>query len=168
VTPSHELDKSVRTLTIIWGVYVLLVPIYLFAIPRLIGSDLRSFIPSDLHGTIRILLYLASFGLILLARRLSDSILAGRKSSSTFAAAFRHPAIHRYAAAMIAALGCFEAVALCGLVLFLMARDMTGLLLLGGVSILSMTLYRPRRDAIIETARGIETVATSSGSSTRS
>ena len=118
---------------------------------------MEALVPPDIFQILRTALYIVSFVLILCARFVSKYILSGKMNSLQNSANTSHPALPRYSTAMIIALAMSEAIAIFGLVMFIMARDTLSLYFLGAVSILSMLLYRPVRDDIVEAAKKQET-----------
>jgi F0F1-type ATP synthase membrane subunit c/vacuolar-type H+-ATPase subunit K len=150
------LDNAVKTLTVIWGSMVMSVLIYMFAIPHFIGETINIQLPPEVYQLLRTVLYVVSFGLILGARFISKYMLFGKGGSLQTTRTTSNPALPRYTTAMIMALALSEAVAIFGLVLFLMAKDIMSLYFLGAVSILSMFMYRPSREDIIEAAKNRE------------
>jgi len=159
VIADTELDKSLKILTIIWGAMVVAALIYMFVIPRLLGTDFRTSLPADTFGTLRVALYIVSCGIIIVARVLPKYILSGKAKLSQQFTINSHPAIQLYSTAMILALALSEAIAIFGLILFFLGKDTTSLYLLGTISILSMLLYRPVRQDIIDAATNLETIA---------
>jgi hypothetical protein len=156
VIDDSELDNAVKTLTMIWGSMVVSVLIYMFVIPRVIGENINIDFPAAVYPIVRTVLYVVSFGLILAARFVSKLMLSGKTNSSPNTRTASNPAIGRYATAMIMALAFSEAVGIFGLVLFLMAKDIMSLYFLGAVSILSMFMYRPSREHIVEAVKNRE------------
>jgi len=155
VIDDGELGRALKTLTVIWGSMLVSVLIYIFAIPRYVGENINALLPPEAYQMLRPALYIISVGLILGARFASKYILSGKTNlQNTRAAA--NPALQRYTTAMIIALGMSEAVAIFGLGLFIVARDTVSLYFLGAVSILSMLMYRPSRDDIVEAAKNQE------------
>ena len=153
----RELDNAVKTLTIIWGTMVLSVLIYMFVIPRFIGESINIDLPPDVYQILRAALYIVSFGLILGARVVSKLMLSGKTNFSQTTSNISNPVIGRYTTAMIMALALSEAIGIFGLVLFLIAKDTMNLYFLGVVSILSMFMYRPSREDIVDAATKQET-----------
>ena len=145
-----ELDKSLKILNVIWGAMIVAVLIYMFVIPPFLGKAYRPSLSADAFGTLRIALYIASCGVIIVARVLPKYISSGRVKLKQNTTVSSHPAIQLYTSAMILALALSEAIAIFGLVLFFLARDTASLYLLGTISILSMLLYRPVRQDIID------------------
>jgi F0F1-type ATP synthase membrane subunit c/vacuolar-type H+-ATPase subunit K len=156
VMDDGKLDNAVKTLTVIWGSMVVSVLIYMFAIPQVIGETIDIQLPPEVYQLLRTVLYIVSFGLILGARFISKYMLSGKGGSLQNTGSTSNPALPRYTTAMIMALALSEAVAIFGLVLFLMARDIMSLYFLGAVSILSMFMYRPSRENIVEGKRPIK------------
>jgi hypothetical protein len=158
VIAATELDKSLKILTVIWGAMLVAVLIYMFVIPRYLGEAFRPSFSADAFETLRVALYIASCGVIIVARVLPKYILSGKAKFSRQSTISSHPAIQLYATAMILALSLSEAIAIFGLVLFFLGRDTASLYVLGTISIFSMLLYRPVRQDIIDAATDLEMI----------
>ncbi|MDR2549313.1 MAG: hypothetical protein LBD10_03800 [Desulfobulbus sp.] len=147
---AQELDKGMVMLKTIWYALAGSLVMYVIAVPFLLGEAAAN-VTADFYGQLRLLLYAAA-GMTLavswLARRL---LLAARKPPAP-SKSRQHPVVQRYTTAMIVTLALVEAIALYGLILFLVGRNPTDLLLLSALAAAAMVFYFPKKNDLIDLA----------------
>lgn len=146
----QELEKGMSILKLIWTALTMSLIMYVFAVPMLLGKA-AAVIPDETYANLRMVMYGGAFATLIASWYLRRFILA-RKPGSTPNKSRQHPALQRYTTAMIIALAMSEAIALCGLVLYLLGSNQTDLYSLALLSAAAMTLYFPRKDDVIQLA----------------
>ncbi len=146
----QELDKGMSMLKTIWSALALSLIMYVLAVPYLLRDTPIEFSPETYAG-LRIIMYVLSFATLAASWLVRRTLLAARPSSRQNKSG-QHPAVQRYTTAMIVALAMTEAIAIYGLILFLLGKNHTDLYLLTGFSAAGMTLYYPRREEVVSLA----------------
>jgi len=151
---AQELDRALVMLKTIWYALAGSLVMYVIAIPFFLrGRELA--LAAETYEELRVLLYLVA-GLTLAAswpaRRL---LLTGKASPLTkkTSRSRQHPVIQRYTTAMIVALAMCEAIAIYGLVLFLLGKNQIDLALFTALAAAGMIGYFPKQTELIDLAK---------------
>ncbi len=157
MVPNEEVDKinkGLLTLNIIWAAMLMSLLIYVF-VGLYIKDTLRITMESTLIETLRNVLYVVSFIILLATKFVRKLVLSGKDQSAVLNAgqssyqSSRPSALARYTTAMVISLAMTESIGIYGLVLFFLGKNQTDLYLFILVSAVTMLFYRPRRDEII-------------------
>lgn len=146
----QELEKGILMLQIIWAALTMSLIMYVLAVP-LMFDEIAGTFPADAYADLRLILYGSAFATLVASWFVRHFILAA-KVSATPSKSRQHPALQRYTTALIFSLALTESIGLYGLVLYLLGKSQTDLYLLTALSAAAMTLYFPRKRAVIRFA----------------
>jgi len=152
--PAQELDRALVMLKTIWYALAGSLVMYVIAIPFFL-RDRTLTLAAETYEELRVLLYLAA-GLTLAASWLTRRLLLAGKASPPKTKESRsrqHPMIQRYTTAMIVALAMCEAIAIYGLVLFLLGKNQIDLVLLTALAAAGMLGFFPKKPELIDLAK---------------
>ena len=145
--PRDALAKACRTAQVIGAQFILSLGIYAFVIDQIqrTRAPFAGFVPGAPRDLLRwIFLALALAGLWL-ARVMQRSILANPAT----------PLVGRLSSAAIVALALCEAIAIYGVVLFLLSGRVSDYYLFAALALVGFGIYFPRREAWQERARAM-------------
>lgn len=159
-----ELDKGMRTMTVIWAAMLFSLVVYLLLATQ-IGATVKTALTPDVLDLLRTIFYLLAVAILCATRFVRRSVLAGKgvanqKASPTLS----HPLLQKYLAAMLIALALSESVGIFGFVLFLLGGQTVDLYLLIGLAAVAMLAYRPRKDELLALAQEEQLQAAIGGS----
>ncbi|MCL2790312.1 MAG: hypothetical protein FWD79_06670 [Desulfobulbus sp.] len=146
---TEELDKGMVMLKTVWSALAGSLVMYVIAIPFFL-RDSAITVAAATYEELRMLLYIAA-GLTLAASWLVRRLLLTVRTSPTKSSRSRqHPVIQRYTTTMIVVLAMTEAIAIYGLILFLLGKNQTDLLLFSALAAAAMIFYFPRKTELID------------------
>lgn len=148
----QALEKGMRTTQTIWGAMLGAVVLYVVVAMVFVGQ-LAGESPG-ITGLVRQVFILIGSGLLVAAYLLRGK-MAGIPTgySPAQAATSTERAVARYNTAVLLSLALAEAVAILGLVLFLIGRSLTDIYLFVGLSAVGMFYFRPRFEELEALAR---------------
>jgi hypothetical protein len=151
--PDEELDKRLLVLKIIWFAMLASLGAYL-AVALVAAPTLPPSTDIAFMSALRTILFAVGVVILVATRHVRKLVLSGREQPASGAARIAGPpAIQRYATAMIVSLALSESIGIFGLVLFFLGRNPADLYFLLAVSAVAMTLYRPRKEEVLELMR---------------
>lgn len=148
-----ELDKGLRTMTVIWAAMLVSLALYLF-IAMQIGETIKVAMAPDLLDILRTVFYVLSFVILLVIRIVRRLVLSGKGvGASRQLSALSDPLLQKYLAATMIALALAESIGIFGFVLFLVGKSAIDLYVLIGLAAVTMLVYRPRKDDLLALAQ---------------
>ncbi|WP_310601414.1 hypothetical protein [Desulfobulbus sp.] len=147
---AQELDQGMVMLKTIWYALAGSLVMYVIAVPLLLG-DTAVNVTVDFYGQLRLLLYAAA-GMTLAVSWLARRLLLAANKPPAPSKSRQHPVVQRYTTAMIVTLALVEAIALYGLILFLVGKNPIDLLLLSAMAAVAMIFYFPKKTDLIDLA----------------
>jgi len=146
-----ELEKSWKTIYIIW--IAMLIALFVYMLVGLSLED-KIDIPIDksVLNIVRYIFYLLS-GVLVFSIKYVRKFILNSKSANGKNVYSENPAVFKYIKATIASLAIAEFVAVLGLVLFVIGKNKIDLYLLVFISAVSMIVYRPFREQMVEFTR---------------
>ena len=116
-----DLKKGLMTLNIIWFAMLILLAIYLF-VGLQVAENLRTSLDSDTFTILKSILYILAFITLVVTRYIRKFLLSPKGSNKVATQNTRypiqHPAVGKYATAMIVAWAMSESIGIYGLMLF--------------------------------------------------
>jgi len=153
----EELGKEFLKLKVIWFGMLGALAIYLF-IGLQIGTSLQASVNESTFAILKTVLYIITFVLLTITKYIRKYMLSGKGQRRQATQTFQHPALQKYATAMIVAWASSESIGIFGLVLFFLGKKPVDLYLLILISATAMFVYRPRKDEVISLSqKGWET-----------
>jgi len=154
---NEELSKGLLTLKVIWFGMLGSLAIYLF-IGLQITTNLQTSMNESTFAILKKVLYIFTFVVLVITKYIRKYMLSEKGQHGQATQSFQHPALQKYATAMIVAWALSESIGVFGLVLFLLGKNPTDLYLLILISAVAMLIYRPRKDEVISLSqKGWET-----------
>jgi cytochrome c biogenesis protein CcdA len=150
----NDIDKAMKTLNIIWITLLTGIAVY-FALGYML-SGLPASANQETFDLLKNVFYaIALFSLIAagLIRRL---ILMKKPPESMPAQQTSNPAVQRYTMATLLSLALSETPAICGLLMYIVGKNIRDLALLILVSAAAMIYYKPRRSELEALGRNTE------------
>ena len=144
----EELSKGMLTLKVIWLGMLGSLVIYL-VLGLVIVTNLKTSIDESIYPLLKPVLYILTVVVLITTRYITKYILSGKGQPKRVARSFDHPALQKYAPAMILAWAMSESIGVFGLILFLLGKNPTDLYLLTLISAAAMLVYRPKKDELI-------------------
>ncbi len=148
----EELGKSLLILNVIWFAMLGSLAIYLFIGLRL-AANLEVSLNRDTVVIPKSALYVMAFITLVLSRYIRKRILSAKgghiETTQKYTSPMRHPALQKYASAMIVAWAMSESIGIYGLILFLLGKNATDLYLLILISAAAICMYRPKKEDVI-------------------
>jgi len=148
VITEEELGKGLFRLNAIWFAMLASVAVYLF-VGHQIAATLQTSMDEHTFAMVKWVLYTIAFVTLIITRYIKKVILSGKGRQMQTTQVFQHPALQKYATAMIVAWALSESIGIYGLLLFMLGKNTTDLYLLILVSAIAMFTHRPRSDEII-------------------
>jgi len=148
---AQELDQGMVILKTIWYALAGSLVLYVITIPLLVGDGTANF-PAELYGELQTTLHIAA-GLTLIASWLARRQILATRTPPKPSRSRQHPAVQRYTTAMIIGLALAEVVAIYGLILFLLGKNLADLLLPVTFAAAAMATYFPQKTDLIELAK---------------
>ena len=153
------LVKGMKTLWIIWGAMFVSLGIYMKAAPMLVNEMRMQELPPDVYFLLRNVLYvvaLIELSIIPFIKRMTlKSAKVSQNPNQNVPGTSNHPALAKYATAMITSLAIAESIAIYGLVLYLIQKDSSSLYLLSAISAMAMLIHRPKIEELEQLALAI-------------
>ncbi|WP_321283814.1 hypothetical protein [uncultured Vibrio sp.] len=147
----RDLQRGMTTTRGIWFALFASLLVYVIIAPFLFDTAGVSF-SQESYRTLRLSLFVCAFLTMILTWFLRKHLLTapqGKKAGN----ATQHPAVARYLSVMMVAMGLSEAIAVYGLVLYVLGKSSQDLYILTLLSAGAMTLYFPKKEEIIELAK---------------
>lgn len=145
-----DLEKSWKTIYLIWIAMLIVLFVYM-----LVGLSLEDKIDLSVDkGVVNVLRYIIYFlsGVVVFSIKYVRKYILNSKSTNKNVYS-EDPAVFTYLKATITSLAMAEFVALLGLVLFLISKNKIDLYLLVFISAVSMIVYRPFKEQMVNFAR---------------
>ncbi len=147
-----ELEKSWKTIHIIWIAMLIVLFVYL-----LVGLSLEDkvdvSIDKSILNIIRYVVYFTSGVVVFSIKYVRNFILSSKNPHQYNGAISNNPAVFNYIKATIASLAMAESVAVLGLVLFILGKNKIDLYLLVFISASAMMIYRPFKEQMVKLVR---------------
>ena len=144
----EELGKELLRLKVIWFGMLGSLAIYLF-IGLQIATSPQASMNESTFAVLKTVLYIITTVLLVITKYIRKHILSGKGQDRQATQSFQHPALQKYATAMIVAWASSESIGIFGLVLFFLGKKPADLYLLIVISAVAMFMYRPRKDEVI-------------------
>jgi len=150
----EEPSKGLLTLKVIWSGMLGSLVTYLI-LGLVIVTNLKIPMDESTYAVLKPALYILAVVVLITTRYVTKHILSWRgqlrRATLQHSALrnFHHPALQKYAMAMILAWAMSESIGVFGLVLFLLGRNSMDLYLLILISAAAMLIYRPRKDELM-------------------
>ncbi|MCL2458587.1 MAG: hypothetical protein FWF31_07010 [Desulfobulbus sp.] len=151
---AQELDKGMVMLKMIWSALAGSLILYVIAIPLLLPNTSSNF-AVELYNETRMMLYAAAAVTLAVSWLVRRWLLAA-KTPLKPSRSRQHPVVQRYTTAMIVALSIAEAIAIYGLVLFLLGKNLTDLLLHSTLALAAMACYFPKKTDLTDLAEKLD------------
>jgi len=140
------LAKGMKVLWVIWGAMLASLGIYIL-VAHMAGDRIKTQeLPPDVFSLLRNVLYvvaLIELAIIPFIKKIAlKSIKVSQNPSQNIPGTSNHPATAKYATVMIISLAIAESIAICGLVLFFLAKDSQSLYMLTAISAMAMIIHR--------------------------
>ncbi len=147
-----EIEKSWKTIYIIW--IAMLIALFVYMLVGLSLED-KIDIPIDksVLNIVRYIFYLLSGVLVFSIKYVRKFILSSKNPKHGIEGISDNPAVFNYIKATIASLAIAEFVAVLGLVLFILGKNKVDLYLLVFISAVSMIIYRPFKEQMVNFTR---------------
>ncbi len=147
-----ELEKSWKTIYIIW--IAMLIALFVYMLVGLSLEDKMDIsIEKSILNIIRYVVYFISGVVVFSIKYVRNFILSSKNSMQGSDVISNNPAVFNYIKATIASLAMAEFVAVLGLVLFILGKNKVDLYLLVFISAVSMIIYRPFKEQMVELTR---------------
>ncbi len=158
------LRSAMKVNWVIWGAMLLSLGVYIF-VAHLLKAELKTAAWKDLSlATLRTILFVIAFMEYPLIHYLRKKMVSGSEAGRRFRTASQtlpsrgHPANIQYTSALVVSLALAESMAIYGLVLFLLAKDMRSMYVLTAFSAVAMIIYRPKMEELETLASEIRRV----------
>jgi hypothetical protein len=148
----QELNKGMLNLKIIWFAMLASLGIYLYVGLRT-ETIVQVPMDKDTFAIIKKVLYVVAFVTLIATRYVRKLFLSGKIQHWTTTRTSQHPALQKYTAATILALGMLESIGIYGLILFLIGKNTMDLYLSILISAVTIFIYCPRKDEVIKLAQ---------------
>lgn len=143
----QELEKGMSNLKIIWSALTVSLVMYVLAVPLILGKEVIN-LSAATYAELRLFMYPLA-GATLIASWFVRRLILAAKPSVRRNKSRQHPAVQRYTTAMIVTLAITQAIALYGLILYLLGNNPVDLYLLTALAAAAMVLYFPKKNELI-------------------
>lgn len=147
-----ELQKELRRLKLIWFAILISLPVYLFVALQ-VAKEVQTSLDADTFQTLRSALYIVALITLVITRYVKKLLLSGKgiieRAAQDVRYSAQHPAVRKYAIAMLVSWAMSETIGIYGFVLFLMGKNAMDLYLLILVSAAAMFTFLPNKDEIV-------------------
>lgn len=149
----QELEQGLRNAKILWATLISSLAAYV-VLAQMVGEKINVSLPAQTFTTLRTVLYVVSLCTIIGSRILRSKMLASaNQPTRSLTATDTTPVVRRYISAMVISLGLAEAVALYGVILYVLGKNQVDLYALILAAVTAMLLHAPKRSELLDLAQ---------------
>lgn len=149
----QELDQGLRNAKILWATLISSLVAYV-VLAQMVGEKINVSLPAQTFTTLRTVLYVVSLCTIIGSRILRSKMLStSNQPTRSLTDSGTAPVVRRYISAMVTSLGLAEAVALYGVILYVLGKNQVDLYALILAAATAMLLHAPKRSELLDLAQ---------------
>ena len=149
----QELDQGLRNAKILWATLISSLAAFV-VLAQMVGEKINVSLPAQTFTTLRTVLYVVSLCTIIGSRILRSKMLStSNQPTRSLTDSGTAPVVRRYISAMVISLGLAEAVALYGVILYVLGKNQVDLYALILAAATAMLRHAPKRSELLDLAQ---------------